>query len=215
MLSDAVKRAIAIIATACIFFVAYYGNYLPLRQSQAFIAALRNAPNIRNFEEFKQMYAQVFSIPSPIGREELVRNLASNVVGIIGSGANPAVVPQLIALIQAYYLPIIQGGSGMSFSQDFYVLGNLYQLAFIKTNDAKFLDGAKSYYQMGLERAPKRPQFLYGLLDVYRLQGDVEGVNDVSTRILALWPTDDRVREAVKVFMKDAVTKQSATNKVK
>jgi hypothetical protein len=146
-------------------------------------------------------HSAVFALPSPIGQEELVRNFASNVVNVIGTYPNPAVVSPLVQFATDSFAPILTVGRGMSYSQNFYVLGNLYQAAFIRTHDVRYLDGAESFYRKGAEGAPRRPQFLYGLLDVYRLKGNVAGVMEMQDTILKLWD-DKRVISAVQDYLR-------------
>jgi len=63
----------------------------------------------------------------------------------------------------------------------------------------------------GISRAPHRPQFLYGLLDVYRLQGNTAGVIDTRDKILALWPDDQRVKDAAQKFLDGQATTTKKT----
>ena len=211
-MSDPVKKTIALVAAAAILFVAYYANYLPLRKSQAYIATLRMMGNIRSIDEFKSVFARVLDLPSPIGQEELVRNVVSTVVGIVGNGSsNPAIVEPLVQFAEDQFRPIMQSGKGMSFSQNLYILANLHQSAFMRTRNPQHLLAAKAYYEEGLKRAPQRPQFLYGLLDVYRILGDGDGVRRTTDNILTLWPNDERVRAAADQFFEALNAQRSST----
>lgn len=216
MMSDSVKKSIAILATITLLYVAYTGSYLPMRKSQAYIATLRNMSNVRSIDEFKNAFQAVFDIQSPIGQEELVRNMASTVVSIISNPqVNPAIVEPLVQFAEDSFRPIITSDRGMSFSQNLYVLANIHQAAFIRTQDVRHLAAARIYYEWGEKRGPERPQFLYGLLDVYRMQGDAEAVKRVSDKILSLWPTDDGVRKAVAQFNVEYAAHQKASSTAK
>jgi hypothetical protein len=92
----------------------------------------------------------------------------------------------------------------MSFGQNLYLLGALNEVALVKTRDPKYLVAAKRYFLMGLERGPKRPQFLYGMFDVYRAEGDVVKTQEIANQILAQWPTDERTRQALAEFLERA-----------
>jgi len=212
MLSDSVKKAVAVTLSAILLGAGYYGSYLPMRKSQAFISVLRNTGNLHTLEDFQNAYQSVFSMPSPIGEEELVRNLASTAVNVVSKAPNPSVVSFLVKFVDDAYQPILDRGRGMSFTQNIYVLGNLHQAAFVKTHDPQYLAAAKDFYLQGLELAPQRPQFLYGLLDAYRLQGDTAHVLEIRDKILALWPGDDRVQAAVQAYL-DLQTTSSAPAK--
>jgi hypothetical protein len=210
-MSDAVKKTIAIAVTAALLGVAYYGNFLPMRKSQAFIATLRNTGSARSLQEFLGMFQQVFDMPSPIGQEELVRNFAGTAVGIVNGNLPPQAIQTIIQFVEDSFAPIMTQGRGMSYTQNLYTLGNLHQAAFIKTHDPQYLARARIYYEEGLKLAPRRPQFLYGLLDVYRLQGDPEGVRNISKTILSLWD-DPRVKKSVDdFFVAYAAAQRSST----
>ena len=213
MMSDTVKKAIAGIATVTLLYVAYVGSYLPLRKSQAYIATLRNMGNVRSIDEFKNAFQAVFDIQSPIGQEELVRNMANTIVSIINNQqVNPSIIEPLVQFAEDSFRPIITSDRGMSFSQNLYVMANIHQAAFLRTNDTRHLAAARIYYEWGEKRGPERPQFLYGLFDIYRMQGDVAGVHRISEKILSLWPTDDGVRKAVEQFDTEYAAHQKAAS---
>ena len=72
----------------------------------------------------------------------------------------------------------------------------------MKTKEVKYLSAAHDYFEQGLLLGPKRPQFLYGMFDVYRIEGNIAGVQAVAQQILAQWPRDERVKSAFADFMK-------------
>ena len=202
MMSSAVKRLIAIIASVLLLGVAYYGSYLPMKKSQAFIKGMRAMGNIQTIGEFQALFTEILAIPSPIGQEELVRHLTSSVAPFLGNEKNTAVVPTVVQFIEDQYRSIMGRGTGMSFTQNIFVLATMYQTAFVRTSDVRYLEAAQQNYLRGLELAPRRPQFLYGAFDVYRMAGDVQGVLDTKTNIMELWPDDERIGPAVDEFMR-------------
>jgi hypothetical protein len=196
-----VKKVVAVFAAAGLMGVAYYGSYLPMRKSQGFISALRRLGEVKNIEEFRNNFDAPLQIPSPIGHEELVRNVGSVVANIVSSNPqSPETIAAAISYLDGYYQPIIQGGRGMSFTQNLYLLGNLNQAAFLRTGNSAYLLAAEQYYLLGHEASPKRPQFLYGLFDVYRIKRDVDGARAITDKILSIWPDDDRVRKSLIEF---------------
>jgi len=202
MMSSAVKRLIAIIASALLLGVAYYGSYLPMKKSQAFIKGMRAMGNVQTIGEFQTLFTEILAIPSPIGQEELVRHLTSSVAPFLGNEKNTAVVPTIVQFIEDQYRSIMGRGTGMSFTQNIFVLATMYQTAFVRTSDVRYLEAAQQNYLRGLELAPRRPQFLYGVFDVYRMAGDVQGVLDTKAKIMELWPDDERIGPAVDEFMR-------------
>ena len=202
------KKIIAIIVSIFIFSDAYYGNFLPMRMSQTFIATLRSLQSVRSLDEFENTVSVALDIPSPIGKEELVRNVASVVMNLIQQNDKPEVIAEAIRFLDSYYDPIIARGTGMSFEQNLYVLGTINQLAFVRTNDTKYFLKAKKYYEQGLALGPKRPQFLYGMFDIYRTEGNVQKAVEIHDRIIAQWPDDQRIKDGLAKFLEFVATQQ-------
>jgi len=214
------KKIIASIAVALIAGALYYGTYLPYRKSRVFITALQTASRSTTLEDLKSSFSQALDTPSPVGQEELVRSVGDAISGIIRNNvADPGVMQDLIDYLDGYYNPIIERGRGLSFTQNLYLLGLLREVAAIKINaaladlegalpsddrrsafralQATYLAEAEEFFLKGLELSPRRPQFLYGLFDIYRFKGDHEKARFFGEEILAQWPTDERIRDLV------------------
>ncbi|MEK7180870.1 MAG: hypothetical protein AAB738_00860 [Patescibacteria group bacterium] len=203
------KKIIAIAASGLLVFSVYFGSFLPLRKSQAFINTMRNLNNSPSLDEFKKAISVPLDLPSPIGQEELVRQAASVVMNVINQpNANSSVVDDLLSYVSRYYEPIISNGTGMSFGQNLYILGSMNEIAFVKTNQPKYLEAAKKYYLKSFELGPKRPQPLFGLFDIYRMEGNVEQVKAIAGQILSQWPNEDRTRKALSEFLDRGLTKK-------
>lgn len=201
MQNNNAKAGIAIFISAIVLVAGVYGNYLPLRKSQAYIQGTQDAQGARTLVDFEQAISPSLDAPSPIGQSELVRNTAGSVLSIIGgAGTNAALVDASLKYITDYYAPLIARGHGMSFEQDLYILGLLHQRAFFQTHNVAYLESAIAYYKEGYARGPQRPQCLYGLFDVYRITGDAAQVEAVAKQILAQWPGDETVRAAYEKF---------------
>lgn len=190
-----VKQGIAILGCGILVYVAYYGSYLPVHKSGLFITSLRESANVRTVQGVFDAFSPSLSAPSPIGQEELIRNTASNILGVVQQVEDVRVVDELVSYIDTLYRPIIERGSGMSFNQNLYLLGAAHEVAYIKTKTPRHLEAAFAYFSRGLELSPNRPQFLYGLLDVYRLQGNEVRARETADQIMRLWPEETRLRE--------------------
>ncbi len=211
-MNDLTRKIVALLATIGILYVAYYGSWLPFKKSEAFIVALKNLSSVKSVEEFEGVFDNVFARTSPIGDEELVRNFIGIAGTLISNSNDPAIVARTVQFVDKHYQPVLKAGKGMSFTQNLYALGRFYQIAFLRTQDAHYLQLAIQNYREGERLSPARPQFLYGLFDMYRLAGDVTGVDEVSKKILALWPDDTRIPQALDEFAKrvEAYQKQQA-----
>ena len=194
------KKIVALVATLGLLYIAYYGSWLPLQKSEAFIDGLKKLSAVQNIEQFEALFDSIFTRKSPIGDEELVRNFVGISGTLISNATDPALVARVVQYVDKYYQPIVKQGKGMSYTQNLYALGRFYQIAFLRTQDPHYIQVAIQYYREGERLSPNRPQFLYGLFDMYRLTGDVTGVEEVSKKILTLWPSDTRINQALVEF---------------
>lgn len=200
-MTSEVKKIISILATAVILAVAFIGNYLPYRKSAAFISGNREAQQVKTLVEFKEAMDKSLLMYSPIGQNELVRNLGSSVMTVVrGASQNPELISATMEYLNGYYAPIIERGKGPSFSQDLYLLGIINESAFLNTRDVRYLYASEAYYKEGYARGPKRPQFLYGLFDIYTIEESEAGAEGVTGEILSYWPSDENIIERYEKF---------------
>ena len=210
MRNDAVKKIAAVVGVLVVGYVAYYGSYLPLRKSETFIATVRGLGTVRSVEELAQRFSAPLGIPSPIGHEELVRNMATEMVGLVGGGGTtPEVKEALASFVVSSFAPIIAYGKGMSFGQDLYILGTLNRLVFQSTNKKEYLDVAEQYFIKAFELGPRSQQPLYALLDIYLVKQDAGRVQKLAEQIRAQWPSDTRVAAILEAI---AQTKTQASS---
>lgn len=205
------KKIIAIAVSVAILAIAYYGSYLPLRKAQGFIATLQGLQTTppTSLQDLETRLAVPLNTPSPIGQEELVRNTANSVLNFVQQSPDATSTDELVGFIMGYYQPILSRGKGMSFGQDLYLVGAINEIAFAQTGQANFLSTAQQYYEEGEVLGPNRPQPLYGLFDVYRAEGNVASATAIGDKILANWPTDTTVRQALAQFVAAAAASSS------
>jgi hypothetical protein len=211
------QRVIAIIIVAAIFGIAIYGSYLPMRKAQMFIATLQGLQTQQgqatSLQDLENKLSAPLDYPSPIGQEELTRNMANSVLSFVQQGSNASSTAALIGYLNSYYDPILNQGRGMSFGQDLYLEGAINEIAFATTGDPSYVAAAQKWYSKGVELGPNRPQSLYGLFDVYRAENNVSGTIAVGSTILKNWPTDTRIEQAMTVFLSAASTTPTSTKK--
>ena len=198
------KQIIAISASFFILVMIFYGSYLPYKKSKTFISSLNalGAGQIRSFEQLDNIVSSSLKINSPIGQEELVRQFLGIFTGFISQNENPEVIDVLVKYIKTYSDPILNRGKGLSFNQDLYLAIRLYLTAYEKTKDQKYLDKAKQYAELSYSLGPKRPQVLYSLFDIYRLENNIEKAKEIGSQILTYWPDDASVKEAYDELLK-------------
>ncbi len=193
-----IKKIISFVVALILASVAYYGSYLPYAKSSGFITVLgpQGIKSAHTLAEFENVLAPALDAPSPIGQEELVRNVASIVLNVIQTNGQQAeVTKELIRFLRSYFDPIIAREKGMSFLQDTYVLGLIHTTAYDKTGDKKYLADARYYFELSQKLGEDRPQTLYGLFGIYKAQGEKQKAIEVGERIVRLWPTDARTAQ--------------------
>jgi len=198
------KQIIAISVSFFILVMIFYGSYLPYKKSKTFIDSLNQlkTTQIKSFEQLDNIVSSSLKINSPIGQEELVRQFLGIFTGFISQNENPEVIDVLVKYIKTYSDPILNRGKGLSFNQDLYLAIRLYLTAYEKTKDQKYLDEAKKYAELSYSLGPKRPQVLYSLFDIYRLENNMEKAKEIGNQILNYWPDDENVKEAYDELLK-------------
>ncbi len=180
--------------------LAVYGSYLPMRKSKAFIEALNALPNADSVSKLEEIFSVPLDLPSPIGQEEIIRNIANTVMMYVDE--NPAVADDIIRYIRSYFDSIIARGKGMSFTQDVFLLGTIHEVALQRTQDAKYFPQMKEYYLEGNRLSPRRPQFLYRLFSTYQLEGNIAEAKKIGIQVLNQWPDDSAMRDALESLEK-------------
>jgi hypothetical protein len=214
------QRVAAIIIVAAILGIAVYGSYLPMRKAQMFIATLQalqtQQGQATSLTDLESKLSAPLNEPSPIGQEELVRNMANSVLSFVQQSTDATSTAALIGYLNSYYDPILSQGKGMSFGQDLYLEGAINEIAFAQTGSPTYLAAAQKWYSESVALGPNRPQSLYGLFDVYRAENDTTNTIAIGTTIVHNWPTDTRIEQAMALYevMKNAsVTVVSSTKK--
>lgn len=202
------QKVIGIIIVAAILGVAFYGSYLPMRKAEIFISTLQNLQTspATSLSDLETRLSVPLNYPSPIGQEELVRNMANSVLSFVQQGGDASSTGELIGFLNQYYSPILDAGKGMSFGQDLYLEGAINEIAFAQTGNQTYLAGALKYYLEGNQLGPNRPQPLYGLFDVYRAEGDTADAVKVGTKIDQNWPTDTTIQQSLQQYLIEAST---------
>ncbi len=190
------KQVIAVIVVVFLAVVLYVGTYLPYRKSVSYITALGQAPQATSLSEFGHVFATALDLPSPVGQEELVRSFDNTMGSVIAGNAKdvPSIAESGLELVDHYSQPLLDRRRGLSFAQLVYVYGAAYETAYATTRNTAYSDKARTYYELGLELSPNRPQFLYPLFEDYRTRGDKDKARALAEKILSIWPDDAQTR---------------------
>lgn len=191
------QKIIAVACTVGLVAIAYIGSYLPYQKSSGFISSMQLFGTVRSWDDLQAIMAAPLDAPSPIGQEELVRNSSNVIVNLVRAVGGPNkidIIHRAMVFMGNYYGPILAKGRGLNFTQNLYVFSSLNEEAYVATNDPAYLAAAEKYLTEGLSLSPNRPQFLYGLFDVYRLEHNRAAAERTREKILELWPNDQQVR---------------------
>lgn len=196
------KIVAGILLVAVIFGISLYGSYMPMRKAQMFIATLQGLQTspATSLNDLETRIATPLDYPSPIGQEELVRNIANSVLSFVQQAPDASSTAALIGFLGNYFDPILNSGKGMSFGQDIYLAGAINEIAFAETGDKTYLTSATKWYEEANQLGPDRPQALYGLFDVYRAANNTTGTIATAHHILANWPSDTRIVQAIDAY---------------
>lgn len=209
------KEIIAVVISLFIVFVAWYGSYLPMRKAETYISTLQGMQTnpVSSLNDLEKRLSAPLDAVSPIGQEELVRNTANSVLGFVQQNQNPTSTAELIRFVTSYFDPILAREKGMSFGQDLYLMGAINETAYTSTGNQTYLDAAQKYYSEGEALGPNRPQPLYGLFDVYRMEGDTPDAITVGSKILTNWPTDQNVQKGLAQLLAQSSASSSQPGK--
>jgi hypothetical protein len=193
------KEIIAVVASLFLVFMAWYGSYVPMRKAEIYISTLQGIQTnpVSTLGDLEKRISVPLDYYSPIGQEELVRNMANSVLGFVQQSQDVTSTAELIRFTTSYFEPILARGKGMSFGQDVYLMGAINEVAYTRTGDKTYLDAAQKYYLEGEALGPNRPQPLYGLFDVYRMEGDAADAEVIGNKILTNWPTDQNIQQGL------------------
>jgi len=198
------KQIIAISTSFFILVMIFYGSYLPYKKSKTFISSLNalRSEQIRSFEQLDKIISSSLKINSPIGQEELVRQFLGIFSEFIIQNKDPEVIDALLKYIKIYSDPILNRGKGLSFNQNLYLATNLYLTTYQQTKNNQYLKEAKKYIELSYSLGPKRPQALYPLFDIYRLEDNIEKAKEIGNQILTYWPDDESLKEVYDELLK-------------
>lgn len=178
------------LAGAGIAFAAFamiYSVALPVMRSRAYIRANQGVPSVKTVNEFTALFDRVLDVPSPVGREEVVRFLGNDIMEIVSS--QPPQPDQVAHMLVSYIEPKLF----LRDARHLLLAAGMYTVMWRAYGHAEDYAAAEQYFRKGLAVGPHLPPMLYGLMDLYRMKGDHRGMEEIGNRILAIWPEDHRI----------------------
>lgn len=167
------------------------GAYLPWTKATSFVEALRNMRNVGSFSAFVKNFDEPLNRYSPVGNEEIVKFLSSDILQLVSQNNQPENVARVLVEYIEPRLLLDNPRHLITGAQMRIVLWSKSH------NEDDYLK-AEQYYLKALAIGPRLPPVLYGLLDLYRMRGDKEKMRAVAKSIFSYWPDDDKIGALVK-----------------
>ncbi len=177
-----------------------YGAFLPFRKSQLFIQAMRQAGQSTSVAAYVDTFNQALDFYSPVGQAEDIRFLENQIGSIIAQKPPQQVADALIAYADSVSRVIKSGNHSSNYVQEIAILGSIHATNFRNYKEKKDYDVALALFQKGLTLSPNRPQFLYGLFQLYTSAEEVDNARAIGQEILSIWPNDQRIQEMVRAL---------------
>jgi len=168
-----------------------FGSYLPLIKSQTYIDALSLLQSVKTIEEFEANFDKSLKYYSPVGDEEVVKYLANTILQIMSQQNQSEAVDRMLSDYVEPYLFKNETRHLLS-------AGQMHEALLTKYKRLEDLQKAQSYFETAFAIGPKLPPVLYGLLDVYRMEGNNEKAKQIGEIIFKYWPDDKNVANIVK-----------------
>jgi len=183
------KTVIAMIIILALTSI-YSGAYKPLAKAQMYIKAQSGVPTYRTMEQLVTEFDKMFNFRSPIGQEEVIKFTNSN-FGTLIMNENQSEIASL-SLVQ-YVEDKIFEDNVVQLLQ----LAGMYGTLHSRFGRQEYLNKTEEYYKKVREIGPKLPHALYGLFNLYKRSGQTEKMKEIGGKILELWPSDEKVKQAV------------------
>lgn len=166
----------------------WFGAVQPWRKARSYITAIHMLPTMNSFGDFEDAFNRSLSLSSTAGQEEIVKFLASDVVGdiITQEGIPEEMAATLVLFVESRF---IEGDIFHSLAG-----GLLYSILWQNYHQEKYFEKSENYYQTLLALGSKLPPALYSLFDLYGSHGDVEKQRGVAEIILRHWPNEEMVK---------------------
>jgi len=182
-MSTVIKK-VAIVAGIVVVAVGlYWGALLPYRKAKAFIGSVRALQSVKTVQEVESRFQEVLDIASPVGHDETVGFVVEQLTNVIRSRPPEEAdsqSPELTKMILK--------------------MGIVYQAAWLLYADETYAGKAEELYLEGLKISPNRPQFLYGLFDLYASGGRRAEAIEIGKEIVRFWPNDSLLEQKLRLL---------------
>ncbi len=196
-LEKTIKLVLAPLGIVLAVLSLVYGAFLPFRKAQLFIAVMQQAYQSQTIGDYEATYNKALGFYSPVGQAEDVRFLLSQISSVIVAKPPQDVSDALVRYADQISRVNAPGQQGLNYTQELVTLATIHEANFHNYHEQNDYNVALSLYEKGLQLSSKRPQFLYGLFQLYMDAGDTANEKAIGEKILSLWPTDTKIEGIV------------------
>ncbi len=192
---EILKKIVIVIGILIVAIGLYFGAYLPFKKAKALISAIRSLQSVRSIKELEYRFDKVLGIGSPAARDETVGFMTEQLLNLLRSSPPKAIGEMVINYTEEITKPVLNNPASPELTKIILKLAILYQTGWSLYQDKIYALRAEELYLRGLEVSPNRPQFLYGLFDLYLATGNRVKAVAVGEEIIRFWPTDSLVKQ--------------------
>ncbi|MBI2278844.1 MAG: hypothetical protein HYU81_02170 [Candidatus Brennerbacteria bacterium] len=161
-----------------------FGAYLPFIKARGYITSINTLASVNSLESFYAHFDRLLLHPSPVGQEEAVKYLGSDIANFISAEDQPEPVARAIV---AYLEPYLFRNN----VRHLLMGGQFYETLWRRFGQQEAdLRSAEAYYLAARAIGPKLPPVLYSLYDLYGTSEQLEKRAEVRDAIIRLWPEE-------------------------
>lgn len=190
----AIKYIIALAVTALVIWLLYFGIYSPFMKAQLYVDVSRDSQNIHTLGDLTDTFKPAMEFPSPVGQDEVVSSYTGVLYSIVSHQTQEAVIRAIISEAEKWAIPFLDKGKGFNYNQTLFNIGSIYEYGAIKLKDQGYFMKSLEYFKLGSMLSPGRQAFVYGLINLYQIEGDVTNLKKEVDYALTLWPSDQNLQ---------------------
>ncbi|OGG39575.1 hypothetical protein A2116_00760 [Candidatus Jorgensenbacteria bacterium GWA1_49_17] len=199
-MSTVIKK-VAIVAGIVVVAVGlYWGALLPYRKAKAFIGSVRALQSVKTVQEVESRFQEVLDIASPVGHDETVGFVVEQLTNVIRSRPPEEVGRLIVDYAEEVSHPVLADSQSPELTKMILKMGIVYQAAWLLYADETYAGKAEELYLEGLKISPNRPQFLYGLFDLYASGGRRAEAIEIGKEIVRFWPNDSLLEQKLRLL---------------
>lgn len=197
---EKVVKIFYLFVAAAILLGMFCGTLQPIRASLFMRRSFDDLTGQILITDMKDRFSAIAERATVVGETEALLRLISAADLAVKSGVSPNVARDLVFWSETYSEPFLLKHKTYPDTRVLFALATLYFDAGSATGDGAYFKKSEAFYLSGLNFAPKRPQFLYGLMNLYAKEGRNVEARAIGEKIITYWPFDSATRTFVEAL---------------